>query len=73
MNPDDAMRAGALLAAAYAGWQAYRANKQTKGTGNGFARHTTEALERIEKKTDDTHQLMIEHLADHAGSDLSRK
>lgn len=64
---------GAGLAALYAGWKSHRADKQTRATGNGFAKHTTERLERIEALTHETHALMVEHLADHAGSDLTRK
>lgn len=52
---------------------AEKAVQQTKSTGNGFAQHTTEALARIERQAAETHRLMIEHLADHAGSDLTRR
>lgn len=70
---------GAGLAAVFTGWQSYRANKQTKATGNGFAKHTAESLaelkelaidskrglERVEGKID-------RHIEDHAESDLRR-
>lgn len=58
---------------AYNSWQSRQAAKQTKATGNGFAKHVRESLARIERKSDATHDLMVEHLADHAGSDLSRR
>lgn len=64
---------GLAVAAIFAGWQSFRANRQTKATGNGFAKHVKESLRRIESKADATHELMVEHLSDHAGSDLSRK
>lgn len=64
---------GLAAAAIFAGWQSYRANKQTKSTGNGFAKHVKDSLTRLEHKTDATHELMVEHLADHAGSDLTRR
>lgn len=73
MNAEDIKTIGTGLAALFAGWQAYRANRQTKSTGNGFAKHVKDSLTRIEHKADATHELMVEHLADHAGSDLTRK
>lgn len=76
MSPDTWQQVGgiALLVAigAFNAWQSRKANKQTKNTGNGFAGHVTDALTRIEKKTDATHALMVEHLADHAESDLRK-
>jgi len=64
---------GTMLAALFAGWQAHRSNKQTKSTGNGFAKHVLDgqarhdaALERIEGKID-------RHVEDHAESDIRRK
>jgi hypothetical protein len=63
---------GLALAAIFSGWHAYRSNKQTKNTGNGFANHTTESLqalldgqERVERKID-------AHLQDHASADVRR-
>lgn len=70
---DVATQIGAGAAVLVTAWNAYRSNRQTKKTGNGFAKHVTDSLGRIEKKADATHDLMIEHLADHAGSDLSHK
>lgn len=57
---------GLALAAAFAGWQSFRANRQTKATGNGFAKHVKDSLRRIEDKID-------RHIEDHAESDLRRK
>jgi len=62
-----------LALGGYTAWKAHKADKQTKATGNGFARHVRDSLERIEKKADATNALMVEHLSDHAGSDLSRR
>lgn len=67
-----ATQIGTGAAFLFTSWQAYRANKQTKNTGNGFAKSVTDSLHRIESKGDETHKLMIDHLADHAGSDLSK-
>ena len=52
---------------------AEKAVQQTKSTGNGFAGRIEESLKRIEAKADATHSLMVEHLSDHAHSDLARK
>lgn len=57
--------AGTAAAFLFTSWQAYRANKQTKATGNGFAKHVKESLGRIEGKID-------RHIEDHAESDLRR-
>jgi hypothetical protein len=62
-----------LALGGYTAWKAHKTDRQTKATGNGFAKSVRESLDRIEKKADATHVLMVEHLADHAGSDLSRR
>ena len=62
-----------LVLGGYTAWKAHKADKQTKATGNGFAKHVRESLDRIERKADKTHDLMVEHLADHSGSDLSHR
>lgn len=62
-----------LILGGYTAWKAHKADKQTKATGNGFAKHVRDSLARIEKKADSTHDLMVEHLSDHAGADLSRR
>lgn len=61
-----------LVLGGYTAYKAHKADKQTKHTGNGFAAHVRDSLQRIESKADDTHRLMVEHLADHAGSDLKK-
>ena len=63
---------GGGVALTVTAWQSYRANKQTKNTGNGWAKHVADSLERIERRSEATHALMVEHLADHAESDLHR-
>lgn len=74
-----AVQVGTGAAFLWTSWQAWqgkrqamKANQQTKATGNGFARHTTESLQellagqaRVEGKID-------RHLEDHAASDLRR-
>ena len=57
--------AGVAAAFIFTSWQSFRANKQTKATGNGFAKHVKESLDRIEGKID-------RHIEDHAESDLRR-
>lgn len=56
------------------------AARQTLNTGNGYAERTEAALASIAEKVDETnklatktHDLMTEHLADHAGSDLTAR
>ncbi|MGH3628776.1 MAG: hypothetical protein ACRDRL_15250 [Sciscionella sp.] len=55
----------AILAGGIASFQAWRANHQTKATGNGFAAEVQGALRRIEDKID-------RHIEDHAERDLKR-
>lgn len=73
MTPENWYAIGTSLAMCFAGWQAWRANRQTKSTGNGFANTVLERLARIESKGDQNQQLLVKHLADHAGHDLTRK
>ncbi len=49
-----------------AAWIAHKAHKNTKPLGNGFAPETTMRLARIES-------LIVNHIADHAYSDVRRK
>lgn len=62
---DVAVQVGAGAAFLFTSWQSFRANKQTKATGNGFAKHVKESLDRIEGKID-------RHIEDHAEADLRR-
>lgn len=69
---DVAVQVGAGAAFIFTSWQSYKANRQTKKTGNGFAKHTTDSLRellagqaRVEGKID-------RHLEDHAASDLRK-
>lgn len=59
-------------ASAVASQHAAVAAEQTVATGNGFARDVLNRLDRIERMSSKTHDLMTEHLADHAGRDLGR-
>lgn len=78
----------ALLAiGAFNAWQGKRAERaakaahleattaatQTRGTGNGFAEYVRESLARIDKRSEQTHELMVNHLQAHADSDLDSK
>jgi hypothetical protein len=56
----------------FTAWKAHKADKQTKGTGNGFAAHVKGALADIKDEQRELRGLLTEHLADHAGSDLAR-
>lgn len=56
----------------YAAWKARNADKQTKSTGNGFAKDVTNGLDRIEKKIDRTEQKIDRHLEAHADAGLDR-
>lgn len=74
-----ATQLGTGAAFLFTSWQAWKANKQTKNTGNGFAKHTTDSLkellagqERLEEKTDRVEGKIDRHLEDHASSDLRR-
>lgn len=55
-----------LALGGYAAVRAHRADKQTRGTGNGFAHSVRESLDRIEKKIDD-------HVAAHADAEIKRR
>lgn len=63
---------GLALAAIFSGWHAYRSNKQTKNTGNGFANHTTESLRELLEGQARVEGKIDRHLQDHASSDLRR-
>lgn len=74
-----------LLVGAYNAWQSRKAERearlakshaavasaQTIATGNGFAGNVLERLDRIERRGDETHTLMVNHLASHSDRDLS--
>lgn len=64
--------AGMAAAFLFTSFQAFRANKQTKATGNGFAKHMKEGLDRIEVKLDAVEGKIDRHIEDHAESDLRR-
>lgn len=64
---------------AYNGWQARKAAKkstaaaeQTTAVSNGFAAKVTSELDAIKRELGYQRRLMIQHLAQHAGSDLNQ-
>lgn len=56
MSPDELQTFGSTVAflaiGGYAAWKARGAERQTRGTGNGFAGDVTESLDRICRKLD---------------------
>ena len=65
-DPDATFNIAAVAAAVYAGWKSSRADRQTRSTGNGFAKSVRDSLNRIEGKID-------RHIEDHAEADLRRR
>lgn len=66
--------------AAVSAWKAWRAEEQTRSTGNGWSSEVTEQLrciaaqaQRTEGKVDRTNDLVLEHLAAHAENDIRRR
>jgi hypothetical protein len=64
--------AGMAAAFVFTSWQAFRANRQTKSTGNGFAKHMKEGIDRIEVKLEVVEGKIDRHIEDHAESDLRK-
>lgn len=67
-----ATQVGAGAAIVWTSYQSWRSNRQTKNTGNGFAKHTTESLERLLEGQERVEGKIDRHLEDHASSDLRK-
>lgn len=52
--------------------EARRAAKAVEPISNGFAGHTTEALDGLHQAIGECRTLLIQHIADHASSDVRR-
>lgn len=64
---------GVGVTSGYSAWKSRNADKQTKATGNGFAKDVTNGLDRIEKKIDRTERKIDRHLEAHADAGIRRR
>lgn len=65
--------AGNLTLVGWGAFQAHKANKQTKATGNGFARHVKDDLAEIKQGLGRVEGKIDRHIEDHAEADLRRR
>jgi hypothetical protein len=72
MDPSIWTTLGSIAALVWTGWHSRKSNRQTKATGNGFAKHVLDDLKVIKGELKEQRVLLTEHLADHAGSDLRK-
>jgi hypothetical protein len=63
---------GGGVALTVTAWQSYRANKQTKNTGNGWAKEVITGLDDIKRSVERVEGKIDRHIEDHAEADLLR-